>query len=297
MDGQRLKELMLAVARLRRGDQRAPHKDLVMLYTLGRYRDRSAPRLQPYRDAEAALKGLLQEYSPWASAPKPEYPFWRLRKAKGDIWEVTNQEQIADTGSDNASIVDLRDHAAGGFSRQAYDLIMQSPELLEELARPLLNRNFPPTLHGEIKRMVGLDFLPDVWDRSQRRRRNPEFRDRVLHAYGCSCAVCGFDIKLDGQELALEAAHIKWHCYRGPDEGNNGLALCTVHHHLLDKGAYTIRENMTIEVSPRPTGGQSLQKWLKDFDGSRIAKPTDASCEPNPAYLNWHRREVFKRGD
>ena len=56
------------------------------------------------------------------------------------------RNSIACTGSDNASIVDLRDHAAGGFSRQAYELIMQSPELLEELAQALARQQFSADL-------------------------------------------------------------------------------------------------------------------------------------------------------
>ena len=37
--------------------------------------------------------------------------------------------------------------------------------------------------------------------------------------------------------VGLEAAHIRWHQFSGPDINENGLALCSIHHRLFERGA------------------------------------------------------------
>jgi putative restriction endonuclease len=58
----------------------------------------------------------------------------------------------------------------------------------------------------------------------------------VLRAYAYQCAVCGFDGGLGRNPVGTEAAHVRWHSQDGPDEVANGLALCALHHVLLDLG-------------------------------------------------------------
>ena len=72
------------------------------------------------------------------------------------------------------------------------------------------------------------------------RRRDPQFRARVLRAYEYRCCVCGFNLLIAGQHAGLEAAHIQWHTAGGPDVEPNGLSLCALHHKLFDLGAFTI---------------------------------------------------------
>ena len=49
--------------------------------------------------------------------------------------------------------------------------------------------------------------------------------------------------------VALEAAHIKWRQAGGPDLEVNGLALCSLHHKLFDRGAFTLSNQLVILVS------------------------------------------------
>src|SRR6185503_19127739 len=86
---------------------------------------------------------------------------------------------------------------------------------------------------------VGLDL--SLTETVTRRKRDPAFRGRVLTAYEYACAVCGFDVRLGGHALGLEAAHIQWHQAGGPDVEPNGLALCSLHHKAFDLGAFTIK--------------------------------------------------------
>jgi putative restriction endonuclease len=61
-----------------RGDQRAPHKPLLVLYALGRW-CRGEQGAVAFRDAEGTLTGLLKRFGPPRQSYHPEYPFWRLQ--------------------------------------------------------------------------------------------------------------------------------------------------------------------------------------------------------------------------
>ena len=120
----------------------------------------------------------------------------------------------------------------------AHDL-EADPHLLAGVVRAILDANFPATLHGDILAAVGLDLeadelAPVATTGQSARRRDPTFRERVLTAYEYQCAVCGYDGQLLREAVGLEAAHIRWWAADGPDEVDNAVALCSLHHKLLD---------------------------------------------------------------
>lgn len=43
--------------------------------------------------------------------------------------------------------------------------------------------------------------------------------------------------------VALEAAHMKLHQARGPDREVTGLALCSLHHKVNDRAAFTLSKS------------------------------------------------------
>lgn len=63
-----------------RGDQRAPHKPLLVLYALGKLSRGEGPQI-PYREVDEDLRRLLQEFRPDRKSYHPEYPAWRLQNA------------------------------------------------------------------------------------------------------------------------------------------------------------------------------------------------------------------------
>ena len=67
----------------------------------------------------------------------------------------------------------------------------------------------------------------------------------MLRAYERRCAVCELDVRIDGQSIGLEAAHIKWHSHKGPAQVRNGLALCVLHHKFFDSGLFTVLPDLT----------------------------------------------------
>ena len=126
------------------------------------------------------------------------------------------------------------------------------------------------------------------------RKRDSKFRDKILRAYGYSCAVCGFNVRLAHTLVGVEAAHIKWHQAGGPDVEENGIALCSLHHKLFDRGVFTINNDRRMIVSQDANGTNGFDEWLMRYHGNEIINPIETSYYPNDTFINWHVKEVFK---
>ncbi len=129
---------------------------------------------------------------------------------------------------------------------------------------------------------------------ARRRMRDPAFRLRILEIYEGCCAVCGLDLKIGGAPVGMEAAHIKWHQAGGPDQPANGLALCSLHHRLFDRGAFTISVDYEVTVTEEVQGGESLQRWLMDYHRKPLRAPAREENLPATRFIRWHQREVFR---
>ena len=136
--------------------------------------------------------------------------------------------------------------------------------------------------------------MEPVLTNSLGRSRDSTFRERVLIAYEYCCAICGFDVKLTNIPIGLEAAHIMWHQAGGPETEDNGLALCSLHHKLFDRGAFTISRDYKIHISQKIHGSSGVIDWLLRHHNEQIRKPQHPSYYANQDYLRWHRSEVFK---
>lgn len=272
----------------RRGDERAPHKPLLLLLALSRVAGRQ-PRLTPFSELEGPLTRLLRDYGPPRKSNHPEYPFWRLQQ--DGLWEVVSTAPLARRVSNtDPPRSELRSkNAVGGFTQDVYDQLRRSPNLVIRIARRLLETNFPDSLHEDLLTEVGLPTSAAV------RTRDPRFRSEVIRAYEHRCAVCGFDLKVGDADFALEAAHIKWHQAGGPDEVTNGIALCVVHHKALDRGVIGLTTEMTIIISADLHGLCGAKEWFETFKGRVIRAPTRSEWRPKESYLNWHYEQVFRR--
>ena len=114
-------------------------------------------------------------------------------------------------------------------------------------------------------------------------------------AYERRCAVCGYDGRLQGDELALEAAHIRWHCYDGPDALPNGLLLCSFHHVALDRGALGLTDRHQVLVSKHLSGGAAVDDWVGRFHGQLLLLPREGADRPAAEHVAWHRAQVFRQ--
>jgi putative restriction endonuclease len=125
-------------------------------------------------------------------------------------------------------------------------------------------------------------------------KRDPKFRERVLTAYDYACAVCGFNVRLGQVSIALDAAHVRWHQAGGPAEPSNGLALCVLHHKVVDLGAFTVTPAGVLLVSDQANGSAGFNEALMAFHGKTIRPAQKPEWRPAQEHLEWHRSEVFK---
>ena len=291
-------ELRARVADLsvwRRGDQRAPHKPLLLLLAFGRFA--GGQRDLPFSAVEPALGDLLRAFGP-SRRPTPEYPFWRLQN--DGLWTLDGTDGLVQRQSNSdPTLTSLREaDPVGRLPDEVAGALAAHPALAGELARALLDAHFPASLHDEILDAVGLD--PETSVAPARRRRDPAFRTNVLRAYEYRCAVCGFGARLGDALVGVDAAHVMWHQtgVDGVDAVTNGLALCALHHRLLDRGAFTLApdgpSDAVVEVAESAHGGEGFERWLLAYHGQPIARPVSAGYRVAEPSVAWHRREVFR---
>ena len=103
----------------RRGDERAPHKPLLVLYALGQLQAGGA-RLIPFDQLEDPLSRLLEEFGPPRKSPHPELPFYHLQS--DGVWEIDERVQLTRRqGSKNPLRTELRKFRIAGGSSPVYD--------------------------------------------------------------------------------------------------------------------------------------------------------------------------------
>lgn len=225
------------------------------------------------------------DFGPIRKSYHPEEPFVRL--SRDGIWEL---DKPVDLSSPNNRKL-IEDTVAGGFTPEVYKTLKDNMNLISELAQIILEQHFPASIHDDILSAVGLDFL---FTYTKKRKRDSKFRDKILRAYGYSCAVCGFNVRLAHTLVGVEAAHIKWHQAGGPDVEENGIALCSLHHKLFDRGVFTINNDCRMIVSQDAHGTNGFDEWLMRYHGNEILKPIEASYYPKDDFIYWHVKEVFK---
>ena len=251
---------------------------------------RGKDRFLPYIEIDKKLEELLGEYGVWRSRKGTHYPFWRLQN--DGIWEVSDADKVRLTASGDAFKKDLiKYNVRGGFTEKVARQLLADSKLASEIIWKLLDRHFTDTMQESILQSVGIELTTEG---IVRKRRDPRFRVNVLTAYEFRCAVCGFDVRLGYLPVALEAAHIKWHQEGGPDVEVNGLALCSLHHKLFDRGAFTLSNDLDILVSDKANGTAGFCEWLLRFHGKKLKLPQRQTYFPSETYTRWHVKEVFK---
>jgi putative restriction endonuclease len=127
---------------------------------------------------------------------------------------------------------------------------------------------------------------------TRQRLHQPVFREQVLNAYRCQCAVC----RLRHPEL-LDAAHIIGDAELGGDPVvPNGLALCKIHHAAFDRSFLGITPGLEVQINSKllqEVDGPMLKHGLQEMHGSIIDVPRSSTARPDPERLEI-RYEKFK---
>ena len=132
--------------------------------------------------------------------------------------------------------------------------------------------------------------------------RGRGFRQAVVEAYKCKCAICG--LKMQSPDLLsweVEAAHIVPNRSFGRDDVCNGIALCHLHHWAFDVGWFTLSDEYAIDVSSKihclpPDFGK-----VDDYEFFRVLAekklkinlPGRDSIYPHQNAIRWHRQNIF----
>lgn len=273
-----------------RSGTRAPHKPLLLLYALGRFQEDADSELR-YSAVEEDLQRLLTEYGP-PNKTTPAYPFHHL--VSDGVWEVRTDRG---PGSPGSGLRDLRElGATGRLAPELRTALRQKPDLLHRIARSLLDQHFPPSLHSELCESVGLRLEPAETGRLSvtRRQRDRRMRELVLTAYEYQCAFCGYDGRIGAVPVGLEAAHVRWWAFHGPDDVDNGLCLCSLHHKLFDKGVLGIDDGHRILVSQRFVGhSPAAREQVIALADRPLVGPQPGARPVAADHRAWHTSQVF----
>lgn len=280
------------IRRWARGGERAPHKPLLLLYALGRLQ-RTGRSEMTYADAEPDLDRLLRDFGP-ANTTTPAYPFHHLQT--DGLWIV--QSAGPDPGSSPSRL--RSSGAVGRLAPEFETALRDDPGLAALIARSLLDANFPESLHADLSAAAGLD-LDTVEVSAARlrleptRRRDPRFRELVLVAYEYRCAMCGYDGRIAGEAVGLDAAHLRWWAFDGPDTVDNALCLCAFHHKLLDRGVLGITGGHEVAVSAHFVGrGRAVEDLVLGLVGQPLLEPQPGHPAPDAGHIAWHDGQVFR---
>ncbi len=284
----------------KRRDQRAPHKPLLLLHAIAQLHSDRTSRLA-YEHVGPKLRDWLDEFGPQRRTQHPEQPFWRLQNDDG-LWSVSSTAPISSEQPSDSKLRQME--AVGSLTPDFASALLDDPALMFAAVRLLLVSNWPESLHPIICASVGLDIdgietlLAQQRTRElpiPERRRDPEFRIKVLRAYEYRCTMCGFDGRLDSTTVGLEAAHIKWWAEDGPDEIPNGLSLCAMHHQLFDRGVLGLTAEREVMVSAHFIGRDSAaEAMVTSLAGREILPPRHGKDEVAEPYRSWHAEQVFR---
>jgi putative restriction endonuclease len=169
-----------------------------------------------------------------------------------------------------------------------YDYLLKvEGEARARVVDSILNEWWPETLHGDIREDLALDRL----DSRRRAQRDRQFTIDVLENFRYSCASCGFHAVLNRVATGIDAVHIHWHSLKGPDDVENGIALCKLHHWAFDKGILGINDEARICIasvfSAQQDGGLPLESLV---NRNLAVQPRKAIAK---RFLDWHRNNVY----
>ena len=288
-----LEELLDRLSSLRRHQQngkRAPHKPLLVLLALGRLAETGSSAV-PWSVAEKCLGELIAEFGPpslTARRQSAAYPFTRLRS--DGVWTLDRDVPMDSLGALDSSPIT-------GRLDPRLEQMLKEPGAIEAAARVIVDSQFPMTVAPDVLLAVGLDptrvFAAPAPGTREDRRRSSAWPAQILSAWDNQCAFCGYDGHLGSSPVGLEAAHVRWFNLDGPDDLDNGLALYSLHHKLLDRGALGLDDEHRVVVSDRFTARTESARRVYELHHRQL-RPRRGTLLPAQQHTAWHQHQVFQ---
>lgn len=196
-----------------------------------------------------------------------------FRGAKKWQTRIQGKNAVRELSQKDFSII--QEYIKNFMQRNELPIKMKISKLIKSLEQDMNSQsNFDPSNIDDNRRRIIASIV--------RRRGQPEFRRRMLAAYGGKCAISG-----DNAEQSLEAVHVI--SYKGEKTNNptNGILLRADLHTLFDLRLLTIdNSNMTVVLSPE------LQKTTYcKYKGKKLNMPRSKYFQPNKKALEIHRHE------
>ncbi|WP_102345898.1 phosphorothioated DNA-binding restriction endonuclease [Bacillus sp. Marseille-P3661] len=235
---------------------------------------------------EKELDSLIRMFGGRSGTSQPEQPFHHLNSSI--IWDIHVPDGVQFSNSKTLPRSILRDpETYGYFNDEVYQLLQSDQVARIKVIQYILEKYWPETVQSDLRELLNLPFNVNI------KKRNRNFMYQVLANYRHKCAVCGFSSLFNQVTFGIDAAHIYWHAYGGPDEITNGLALCKLHHWALDRGVFTIDPvNFEIIVSGKFVAQDSKSiELLEVIKGQKIDSFRDVP--PDRGFIEWHNDNVF----
>ena len=240
---------------------------------------------------------MIAEFGPPSTTSKAQsaaYPFTRLRADR--VW-VLDQNVPMDLVGRLA-----RRRVTGQLEAPVESALLARPALIGSVARDLVLSNFPATVAPDVLQAVGLDparcsvpttFSPQPEACLVSAHVTPGGELPCYKSGTGSARFCGYDGQVTGASVGIEAAHVRWFAFDGPDALDNGPALCALHHKLFDLGALGLSLGLQVMVSAKFSARTPVGRAACDLHGHQLA-PRPGTAMPAAAHITWHTRQVFK---
>jgi putative restriction endonuclease len=294
----------------------APHKPILMLAILESVREGeiTSPRIRITSDVILRFKELWKrlvhsEHNENFALPffhMGSEPFWNLVTLPGKKIPETKSHSIK-------SFAALRDTLQYAELHEGLFIAMTIPEENAELTSAILQKYFAvqavpqllaneKTIQQELTSLVleEPNVLAQYRKKEMREERNQEaaeeyafvrggiFKKVIPALYDYTCAVSGMRItSADGVQM-VDACHIKPFAQFGLDGVSNGICLSPTIHRAFDSGLISIDEDYKVMIKKKFTETRSTHSILQ-FEGQKIALPTNPHHWPSQENLGWHR--------
>jgi putative restriction endonuclease len=295
----------------------APHKPFLLLAVLDGFAQAST-----HTNLIELTPELAQAFAAyWAKVMSPErrgnlaLPFFHLRSS--GFWHLIprpGQEAALQANRQVDSLSQLNRLVLGACLDEDLFELLQAPEPREALRAVLVETYFAPEQHAALLALGELHLQAFAYSQrlveAARRQvkegpeegaypqavRDQGFRRAVVRIYEHRCALCGVRMLTADGHTAVDAAHIIPRRVSHDDDPHNGLALCGLCHWTFDQGLLGISPKYLVLLSGELRGTLNVPGHLQTLEGRLLLGPAEQALWPRLEALDWHRRNVFRRG-